>query len=111
MNALLLLQKVKTDRDISTVKDKWGSIELPTSMVMGVKTNKFVRLKAKAERRNPSWYFSVVDDDFHGCRYPNEATEMAQHTATIVKYAGNILLCKLPNWCLGRFLLSKKEIS
>lgn len=77
-----------------------------TSMVMGVKTNKLVRLKAKAESRKPSWYFSAVDDDFHGCRYANDATAIEQHTPTSEKYAGNILLCRLPNWCLGRFLIA-----
>ena len=66
-------------------------------MVMGVKTNKFVRLKANAESKNPSWYFSVVLEDFHGCKYPNEATDIAQETPTNAKYAGNILLCRLPN--------------
>lgn len=64
---------------------------------MGVKTNKFVRLKANAESKNPSWYFSVVLEDFHGCKYPNEATDIAQETPTNEKYAGNILLCRLPN--------------
>jgi hypothetical protein len=37
-------------------------------MVIGVKTNRLVRLKAKDESKNPSWYFSAVDADFHGCR-------------------------------------------
>lgn len=37
-------------------------------MVMGVKTKRLVRLKAKAERRKPSWYLSAVEDDFHGCK-------------------------------------------
>lgn len=64
---------------------------------MGVKTNKFARLKAKAESKKPSWYFSAVSEDFHGCRYPNDATDIAQQTPTIEKYAGNILLCRLPN--------------
>lgn len=66
-------------------------------MVMGVKTNKFARLKANADSKNPSWYFSVVVEDCHGCRYPNEATDIAQQVPTIEKYAGNILLCRLPN--------------
>jgi len=66
-------------------------------MVMGVKMTKLVRLKRKAEARNPNWYFSVVDEDFQGCKYPKAATEIAQQIPTIVKYAGNILLCKFPN--------------
>lgn len=37
-----------------------------TSMVMGVKTKRLERLKAKADSKNPSWYFSVVLEDFHG---------------------------------------------
>lgn len=74
---------------------------------MGVNTNKFVRLKAKEEARNPSWYFSIVEADFHGCKYPKEAREIAQQIPTIAKYAGNILLCRLPNMCLGRCLHSK----
>eukprot|EP01018_Ginkgo_biloba_P027431 Gb_23857 [translate_table: standard] len=34
----------------------------------------------------------------------NAATQMAPQTATMAKYAGNILPCKFPNWCLGKFL-------
>lgn len=37
-----------------------------TSMVIGVKTNKLVRLNAKEESKNPSWYLSVVEEVFHG---------------------------------------------
>ena len=70
---------------------------LITSMVMGVNTKRLVRLKAKAERRNPSWYFSAVEADFHGCKYPKHATVTAQQAPTIAKYAGNILLCRFPN--------------
>ena len=66
-------------------------------MVIGVKTNKLVRLKANEDNKNPSWYLSEVDEDFHGCRYPNAATDIAQQITTIVKYAGNILLCRFPN--------------
>lgn len=54
-------------------------------MVMGVKTNRLVRLKAKADSRKPSWYLSAVDDDFHGCRYPNDPTDIAQHNPTSEK--------------------------
>lgn len=64
---------------------------------MGVKINKLVRLKANEASKKPSWYFSELEDDFHGCKYPKDATESAQQIPTMVKYAGNILLCKLPN--------------
>lgn len=66
-------------------------------MVMGVKTNKLARLNANADSKKPSWYFSAVDDDFHGCRYPNDPTDIAQQIPTRPKYAGNILLCRFPN--------------
>ena len=66
-------------------------------MVIGEKTKRLLRLNAKAARRKPSWYFSEVDEVFHGCKYPKDTTDTAQHTPTIKKYAGNILLCKLPN--------------
>jgi len=42
-------------------------------------------LKAKAEARNPSWYFSEVDEGFHGCKYPNDPIDTAQHIPTIEK--------------------------
>lgn len=64
---------------------------------MGVKITRLLRLKAKAAIRKPSWYFSVGPDAFHGCKYPKDPTATAQHTPTMVKYAGNILLCKFPN--------------
>jgi hypothetical protein len=64
---------------------------------MGVKTNRLERLNANADSKNPSWYFSAIDDDFQGCRYPNEPTDTAQQIPTIEKYAGNILLCRFPN--------------
>lgn len=35
-------------------------------MVMGVKTNRFAKLKANADIKNPSWYLSEVAADFHG---------------------------------------------
>lgn len=73
-------------------------------MVIGVKTKRLLRLKAEAESKNPNWYLSELEEDFHGCVYPKQATEAAQQTPTKEKYAGNILLCKFPNWCLGRFL-------
>lgn len=56
-----------------------------TSIVMGVKTNKLVRLKAKEEIKKPSWYLSATVEELHGCKYPNEATEMAQQIPTMVK--------------------------
>lgn len=68
-----------------------------TSTVIGVKTNKLARSNARADSKKPSWYFSAVDEDFHGCRYPNDATDVAQQIPTIEKYAGNILLCRFPN--------------
>lgn len=40
--------------------------EIFTSIVIGVKTNKFAMLKANADSKNPSWYNSAVADDFHG---------------------------------------------
>lgn len=80
-----------TERNVNPREDKF------TSMVIGVKTNKLVRLKMDADSKKPSWYFSAVAADFHGCRYPNDATDIAQQIPTIVKYAGNILLCRLPN--------------
>lgn len=52
---------------------------------MGVKTNKLVRLKAKEEIKKPSWYLSATVEELHGCKYPNEATEMAQQIPTMVK--------------------------
>jgi hypothetical protein len=66
-------------------------------MVMGVNTNKLARLNANEDTKKPSWYFSAVDDDFHGCRYPNDPADIAQQTPTMEKYAGNILLCRFPN--------------
>lgn len=58
---------------------------LCTSMVIGVKTKRLVRLKAKAASRNPIWYFSEVVEVFHGCRYPKAPIDTAQHTPTIEK--------------------------
>lgn len=66
-------------------------------MVIGVKTKRLLRLKANAARMNPSWYFSEAEAVFHGCKYPKEPTDTAQHTPTMEKYAGNILLCRFPN--------------
>lgn len=52
-------------------------------------TRRFERLQIRAERRNP-------------CRYANAATDYN------MKYAGNILPRRLPNWCLGKYLYNKK---
>ncbi|KAM2543196.1 hypothetical protein TB2_022544 [Malus domestica] len=65
-------------------------------MVMGVKTKRLVRLKAEAESKKPSWYLSATEEELHGCKYPNNPADTARHIPTIVKYAGNILLLKIP---------------
>ena len=49
-----------------------------------------------------------MDAVFHGWRYAKAATEMAAQAEMSVKYAGNILLCRLPKMCLGRFLQRPK---
>jgi len=51
----------------------------------------------------------MVDDVFQGCTYANAATDIAEHTDINVKYAGNIFPCRLPNWCLGKYLQNKKD--
>ena len=79
-------------------------------MVMGAKTNKLERLNANEDSKSPSWYFSAVDDDFHGCRYPNEPADIAQQIPTRMKLAGNNLLRRFPNRCLGRFLRIVKRV-
>ncbi|KAL0916310.1 hypothetical protein M5K25_013811 [Dendrobium thyrsiflorum] len=61
-----------------------GEISI-TSTVMGVNTRRLERLKPREERRNPSWYRSRDDADFHGWRYENAVSEEAAHTETSVK--------------------------
>jgi hypothetical protein len=78
-------------------------------MVMGPKRNKLERLNANEDSNSPSWNFSAVDDDFHGCRYPNEPADIAQQIPTRMKLAGNNLLRRFPNRCLGRFLNCQKK--
>lgn len=56
-----------------------------TSIVMGVKTNKLVRLKAREDSKKPSWYLSATEEEFQGCKYPNEATDIAQQIPTMLK--------------------------
>lgn len=52
--------------EIKYAKDDKEIGEIFTSIVIGVKTNKFAMLKANADSKNPSWYNSAVADDFHG---------------------------------------------
>lgn len=74
----------KKNRILKTIDNgiKYGN---RTSMVMGVNTKRLVMLKAKAARRNPSWYLCSVEAVFQGCKYPKDATDTAQHTPTIEK--------------------------
>jgi hypothetical protein len=52
----------------------------------------------------------MVDAVFQGCRYANAATDIAEHDDINMKYAGNIFPCRLPNWCLGKYLPDSKGI-
>lgn len=92
------IEKCKSDKskDSQTSVTK-RAIYFGTSTVMGVKTIKLERLNPKEQSKNPSWYFSVEEAIFHGCRNANAAIETPAHVDTIKKYAGNILLCRFPN--------------